>query len=703
MPALAVAKDAMRDYAKLTKPIRDKVDALFEKFQAHTFAGIHLEKLTNARDPRLRTVRVDEFWRGLVLAPETGDTYVLTRIVTHDEADRWAPRHVFKVNATHGALEIIDVASVEQISPTPAPVPSTGALLDGISDATLQAVGVDDVYLPMLRLISNEAQLLSYLPALPELQQQAVSLLLAGMDSDAVLDQITGGALPEQVDVEDIDAALARPASASNFLVTVDDATLREALDQPFDLWRTFLHPQQRSIAYRHSYRGPVRVTGGAGTGKTVLAIHRAQHLARTHPDAEILLTTFTTTLAEELRSALGVLGGSQLAERIQVSTVDAMAHAVARQAGQAPTEVLLDREEMKLWGSVTQRTRAGQGRFSPEFLRDEWRQVILAQDLADLPAYLGATRNGRGVRLSRTDREAVWRAVEEFDRLRAGVPTILQVAAQAIRLLTSGTVPSRYAHILVDEAQDLHPVQWRLLRAAVPPGPDDLFIVGDAHQRIYDNRVTLSGLGIEVRGRAHRLTVSYRTTAEILQLSTRLLGAETYDNFDGGLDSMAGYHSPLRGPSPDLDGFDNRDAELRDLVTAVRLWLESGVQPHDIAVLSRTKRQSEEAVGVLTAEGLHTVRLKSAGRGRPEAIQVMTMHRAKGLEFRCVAVQGASAEMMPLAGALTPARADAARHRQDQMRERSLFFVACTRARDALRISWTGQPSPFLPVDGLR
>ncbi len=157
-------------------------------------------------------------------------------------------------------------------------------------------------------------------------------------------------------------------------------------------------------------------------------------------------------------------------------------------------------------------------------------------------------------MRLSRADREAVWGAVQEFHRLRADVPTILQVAAEAAHLLADGTAPTRYDHILVDEAQDLHPVQWRLLRAVVPPGPDDLFIVGDAHQRIYDNRVTLSSLGIEVRGRAHRLTVSYRTTAQILALATRLLGNESYDDFDGGLDTIAGYHSPLRGLRPDLE-----------------------------------------------------------------------------------------------------------------------------------------------------
>ncbi|WP_405100093.1 3'-5' exonuclease [Micromonospora sp. NBC_01412] len=232
-------------------------------------------------------------------------------------------------------------------------------------------------------------------------------------------------------------------------------------------------------------------------------------------------------------------------------------------------------------------------------------------------------------------------------------------------------------------------------------PGPNDLFIVGDAHQRIYDNRVTLSGLGIEVRGRAHRLTVSYRTTAEILRFSTQILANESYDDFDGGLETIAGYHSPLRGPRPDLDGFDDREAELGELVTAVRLWIDSGVRPEEIGVLSRTKRQTEEAVTALTTAGLATVRLKGTGRARTEAAQMMTMHRAKGLEFRCVAVQGASADMLPLAAAVTSARADAARHQQDQMRERSLLFVACTRARDALRISWTGQPSPLLRPDG--
>jgi hypothetical protein len=694
MPTLALAKDAMRDYAKLDKPIRDKVDSLFEKFRAHTHAGLHLEKLTNARDPRLRTVRVDDYWRGLVLAPESGNAYVLTRIVTHDEADRWAPRHVFKVNAASGALEILDVVSAELGSPATVDAPARPLLAD-IDDAALRSVGVDDIYLPMLRLITNAEQLVSYLPALPELQQQAVSLLLGGLDAESVLDRITGGQPPERVDPDDIPAALARPASSGTFLVTADDAALREALAQPFDLWRTFLHPQQRAIAYRPSYRGPARVTGGPGTGKTVLAIHRARHLAQSRPAARILLTTYTNALAEELASALTVLGGAELAARVQVRTVDALARAVLREAGADVPAVLLSTAEEKHWRAAAEREGR---RFSADFLADEWRQVILARDLSDLPAYLATPRTGRGIRLGRAEREQVWAAVRRFDELRGGVPTILEIAARAARLLTAGAVPKPYDHILIDEAQDLHPAQWRMLRAAVAPGPDDLFIVGDAFQRIYDNRFTLSGLGIEVRGRSHRLTVSYRTTAQILTLSARLLGDETYDDFDGGADTIAGYHSPLRGLRPDLDGYADPEQELHGLVTAVRLWLESGVAPAEIAVLSRTKRQSEAAVAALLGAGIAAVRVKGSGRGRSGSVQVMTMHRAKGLEFRCVAIHGADERTLPLAKAVTPASLDAARHRQDLMRERSLFFVAATRARDALRISWAGEPSPFLP-----
>src|SRR6266704_348095 len=247
MARLAMAKTAMQDYARLDRPTRAKVDAIWDKFAAHTHAGLHLEKLADARDARLRTIRIDRSYRGIVLAPDSGDLFVLVRVVTHDEADRWAPRHLFKVNPASGAAEILDVTAVDEAhQPT---ATAAGGLLAARSDHELVTAGIDPIYLGLLRAADDHTKLAAYTAAMPELQRQAAYLLAAGHTTDKVLDAITGGQVPHDIDLDDVSAALPRPARAVGFLVAGDSAELREALTRPFDLWRVFLHPQQHSIA----------------------------------------------------------------------------------------------------------------------------------------------------------------------------------------------------------------------------------------------------------------------------------------------------------------------------------------------------------------------------------------------------------------------------------------------------------------------
>lgn len=252
--------------------------------------------------------------------------------------------------------------------------------------------------------------------------------------------------------------------------------------------------------------------------------------------------------------------------------------------------------------------------------------------------------------------------------------------------------------HIIVDEAQDLYAAHWTLLRALVAKQPDDLFIVGDTFQRIYDNRVNLSRLGIDIRGRGRRLTLNYRTTRQILAASLALIGNDDYDDLEGGSEQLGGYRSVLRGAAPEIAGYPSRAAELKALATRVREWNTGGIPLDEIAVLARTNPAASAAVEALHEAGLDASLVRSGQVPTPGAgVQAMTMHRAKGLEFRAVAIVCADATQVPLAHAVTPETADRIAHRHDLQRERSLLFVSATRARDALAISWSGSPSPFL------
>ena len=333
------------------------------------------------------------------------------------------------------------------------------------------------------------------------------------------------------------------------FYVVRDDADLVALLNQPMARWRVFLHPSQRRVALKQSYSGPARVMGGAGTGKTVVLLHRARFLAEreTGSARRILVTTFTRNLATDLSRSLADLAGAQVMDRVEVTTVDALAHRIIRENRGVQVNACRDVEELRLFEEAV---RASGCDLVPEVVRQEWRQVILAQDLTTRDAYFTAPRPGRGVRVSRSDRAAIWKACEEVQRLLGSRRTFLQLANEAAHILA--VIPSPpYNHILVDEAQDLHPAQWRLIRAAARVGPDDLFIAGDTHQRIYGNRITLGSLGIDVRGRSARLTLNYRTTHEILRWSLGILRGQAFDDLDDGSVTLAGYRSTMHGPAP--------------------------------------------------------------------------------------------------------------------------------------------------------
>ncbi|HVT66861.1 MAG TPA: UvrD-helicase domain-containing protein, partial [Trebonia sp.] len=434
---------------------------------------------------------------------------------------------------------------------------------------------------------------------------------------------------------------------------------------------KDLLHPAQCEIAYAPGYAGPVHVAGGAGTGKTVTALHRAAHLARLATEqsrpgeeaAPVLLTTFTPSLAETLRSQFELLvGDGDARRRVEIRDVDSLAHRVVAQARGARPAIVEDRELGELWAAAVQ--EAGLS-FAPSFLNREWEQVILAQDLRSEQEYLAASRAGQGTPLGRAQRRQVWLLTRRVESgLRAlGRETSVRLASEAARALASGAVRLPYRHVIVDEAQDLHPAQWRLLRSAVPAGPDDLFLVGDVYQRIYGSRVSLSRLGIDVRGRSRRLTVSYRTTQEILALAVPALGKAPVTGLDDEAGTLAGYRSPLRGRRPKVVASRTRELEYGALVRQVTAWREAGIEGQAIGVAARSDWMAKEAAAALHAAGITTAPLPDGSAA--DAVRVGTMHEMKGLEFRAVAVIGVSDGMVPAPSSVTPAAEDPVAHAQ--------------------------------------
>lgn len=530
MPQLAVGVEFLAEFAKLQPPVRKQTIDALTKFAEHTHAGMHLEKLTNMRDDRVRTIRITDYWRGVVLAPTSGDRFVLLRVMGHDEAVDWARRRTFSINEVSGVLEVRDIAMIEELASGEIPVVAA-LLFAGVGDGDLTRLGIDDQVRRLARTLTDDAALEAVEPFVPANQYEVLYAIATGMSVEQVWADVVAPRIPDEpIDHDDIAAAVERTQGRLALVDGPED--LLELLSKPLALWRIFLHPAQEELAYRPSYGGSAQVTGGPGTGKTVVALHRVKHLAtsRDTPPRSILLTSFSRGLAEALERDLDALLDAEQRHAVEVLNVDRWALGVVR--AEHGNVTIADDKQLRERLSDT-------GPFTASFVLEEWRQVILANDVSTLEGYLQAPRRGRGRGLTRRQKQQIWTALDCFAAglRRDGLWTFLTVADEAAQLVAQRATPP-FRHVVVDEVQDLHPAQWRLLRAAVRRGPDDLFLTGDPHQRIYGNHVSLRRIGIDVRGRSAQLRINYRTSAEILRWAMRILGDAAVTDLDDGVDS---------------------------------------------------------------------------------------------------------------------------------------------------------------------
>ncbi|WP_017611996.1 UvrD-helicase domain-containing protein [Nocardiopsis salina] len=697
------------EYDELPLSTRKQIRAVMDKFRALGHAELKADKGLNFKPPTARrnrsiyTCKIDNFYRGVVLAPPSGDSYVLLRVDTHDEAYDWATRQGAAVNRLTGSVEIWDDEGLERVTPEledrAAPTAPEQRLFAAFSDGELGTLGITEKVLRAARTAVDTDELANIVPFLPEDQAEVLQYLAAGFPVEEVWRDIVAHR-PSGGVSDDMDTAIRSTPTRVRLVSGLDE--LEEILAKPFSAWRIFLHPAQRKIAYKASYPGSYQVSGGPGTGKTVVAMHRVKHLlSYLRPSERILLTTYTNALASALRDGIAQLvdDPAQL-DQLDIGTLDSQVSQVLAQAdGDRPLSPVNDKQEMDHWRGII---REHGLEWSAEFLQQEYRHVVLAQRLDTLMDYQAAERKGRGSGLGSAQRARVWKAITGFEKkLEAdGKRTFLRGCDEAARHLADhGPL---FRHVVVDEAQDLHPAQWRFLRAAVAQAPDDLFIAGDPHQRIYHAKVSLKALGINVVGRSQRLRRNYRSTQQILTWSRPLLdGAKVESLTDGGTESLAGYRSALQGPSPSTHTAQTLDEELDGLVEQIRSWIDDGVEPSSTAVAVRFNRIGDKVRAALAKAGLESCALRKADENTP-GVRVGTMHSLKGLEFRAIAAVGVSDGKVPFHKAVTDRDVDEIQHDTDLMAERCLLFVVCTRARDYLHVSWHGRPSQFLTEAGI-
>ena len=722
---VALSSDFLKALNKLPEKGRSKAASFVSKFRDNPRStGLNYERIEGGKDPMIRSLRVDQDIRCIVRAPEEGDTYVLLWIDKHDDAYQWARRRTCHVNRVNGALQVVDVEAAEvavgnaiaaavsealaQNGSTPKPATDTTAAANSptslfvhCDNDQLMLLGVPEALLPAVRAVCSDESLSRLIQWVPKDCVDGLILLAEGRPIEAVIEELERQR-PDHIDPDDLAAALETPESKAEFLVITDDDELEAMLAAPLEQWRVFLHPSQRRLVER-DWSGPVRVLGGAGTGKTVVAMHRAswlaQQLNKSETSGRILFTTYTRNLATDIRSSLTKICSPAELQRIEVIHLDGWVSTFLKGQG-LPVRVFDENARKACWDLAMAIADTSLG-LDQRFYEEEWKEVVLANGCRTQPEYLAARRVGRGTRLTRQNRAQIWPV---FDAMRMelrqrGLWEPEEAKQAATDLIEKSALDARYTSVVVDEAQDLDVAGFSLLRTIVGGAhANDLFIVGDPHQRIYGKPVVLSRCGIEIRGRSRKLRINYRTTEETRAWATAVLHGLDFDDLDGGLDPATDYRSLLHGDEPLIKAFVDPAEEQQFLAATLRQIQQEQGGLAATCVIARTKSGVEKLNHALKQEGFSTRIIQKDESDDPSdpALRLATMHRVKGLEFDQVFIPGLDVAQMPFRFELEQ-RPDQLSRELFEKHERSLLHVAATRAKKRVVISYSGKPSPFI------
>lgn len=640
--------------------------------------------------------------------------------------------------------------------PRKVPELHTGPLPDtylALTDNDMRRFGVPDMYVPVMctrktweafdrwgsRLPEDAFAYLTFVAeGLPKSEVFGLLDETEGQTSDrlGLEQQIPASSVEsgEEADPEDFRAALSSYASQQSFVVVQGEADLKRILDAPLEQWRVFLHPSQR-LYVEHDYHGPFRLLGGAGTGKTVVAMHRAKRLAarllRSGSRQKVLFTTYSRNLATDIASNLKLICTADEFNTIDVVNLDKLVKDLLMGHGYSG-EIWYDgsrdhgNDLDAAWRKAITSIGVNDSKLTVSFFKSELSQVIVPQQVRNAADYMRVLRKGRGTRLNRAQKLAVWQVVETYRRIMQanGAYDVDTAMQNVVSLLTQGDTPRKYAHVVVDEGQDFSTPAYRVIRALVDEGDNDIFIVGDAQQRIYGHTAVLSKCGIRIQGRARKLRINYSTTEQIRSAADSIFrssGADvadsvfaavrgiedaspatTFDDLDGEESPTGDSRSLMSGPVPETQRF----ASQSDEMDAVREWIYGlcgtaenmagdefdgeRVDPRNVCVVARSRYCIDQWYKTLDdglPYGVYRLGRDAENRQR-QGIRIATMHRVKGLEFDYVVVVDVNDGVCPPKPALQSAGADPATLNDIYREERSLIYVAMTRAKKGVLLT---------------
>ncbi|SFB07288.1 UvrD-helicase domain-containing protein [Selenomonas ruminantium] len=683
----------LESFARLPSQAQKHTSDFLVKFRSNpTSAAIHYEKIASKLDKKVWSVRVDDTYRGIVIREEETGVFMLIWVDHHDEAYKWAARKRCNINPFTGAIQLYTVQEIVETV-------KAACIFGEVTKEEYLELGVPEEQVDYVRSLTSKDAFLASKNILTPDVFEGLSWLLEDIPAKEVIEMMQAERDKGEPKASDLRTALESAENQRFFRVVEGEEDLQAMLNRPLDKWRVFLHPTQRRIVNK-DYSGAARTTGGAGTGKTVVAMHRAKRLAAGLSGHErVLFTTFTANLAADIRDNLSKICSNEELRHIEVINLDAWVGNFMRTAGYEARIEYNETALKNIWEEAIGEAMVDDMDLSADFYAEEWARVVIPQHAMNLAKYIRCSRNGRGVRLDRQKRQQVWKVFEIYQRkMKAAGKRDVHWAMDECRTLIEKQHKTLYPHIIVDEGQDFSRIALELIRGiAGESHPNDIFIVGDAHQRIYRHKTVLSKCGIEVRGRSSILRINYRTTEETRAYAFSILSGIDFDNLDGEALSNDKCQSLTHGEVPVVKNCRSANSELEFIVKQIRELEQGGVSLKDICLTARTHSMLDNYLQALTREGIRCYELKKEKTDdrQQDGIRLATMHRVKGLEFQYMFVAGMNKGVMPIKQVT---EIDEPIARQEAMvAEKCLLYVALTRAQRGAYITSYGKKSEFL------
>jgi len=687
----------LESYSNLPKGIQKKVQDFVQKFRKDsTMRSIHLEPISTFKDPQLRTARIDQKYRAIIHSSATGDIFHILWVDNHDESMAWAANKVFEWNKNTQTYQVYE----HQESVT-APVEEKLAkakesYCGKYADEELLSIGIPYPLLPSVKTIDSLGDLEKMEAYLPREAFESIYYLLDGLSIEEIMSEIEDGKEASDEFVNQLNSA----NNQRSFFEITDDQYVEEFLQGDLSKWKIFLHPTQRTMVENH-YKGSFKLTGAAGTGKTVVALHRLKFLAQlSNTSKSILFTTFTKSLVKNLKDSireLNITTDKVVRNNIHNFIVEKARELKLIEEDSKIIDFLNKEKKEELWKEVIEFKLS---EFDVDFLMREYEDVILFNNIAVLEEYLKVSRVGLEVPLGRKDRKKVWEIFDYFEKIK-NQNRIYYLDEITNKLTTYFIQQSQkpFEFIVADEIQDFSDVELRLLRAMVGEKENDLFLVGDPLQKIYKRNINFSRCGINIKGkRSKRLKVNYRTTEEIKRSAVSVIKNISFDDFDGSDEQKQGYISILRGEKPEYKIFKSSEDMNRELLNLIEIIRDNNVlNLNEVCIATRIKQSLNEAKKKLHVSHILYYDLTNQS-GDKNGIILSTFHNIKGLEFKIVILYDVCDTTVPNKYFGYESLTEYEKNAYDKS-EKALLYVAMSRAIKRLFILGVGKKTNLIQL----